>query len=73
MVSHSLHRKEINYLQERCVVLEAQVEQHISTEESYENQIHALQQSVENLENQLRAVTEEKVRKMNCNYLNVVV
>lgn len=56
-----LFKKEINYLQERCSVLEAQVEQHISTEESYEKQIHALQQSLGNVENELRSVTDEKV------------
>lgn len=49
------------YLQDRCSVLESQIEQHISTEEAYEGEISSLTNSLANIEAQLRSTNEEKV------------
>ena len=50
----------MNYLQERCSVLEDQIEQHISNEEKYENQINNFVKSVNQLQNQVNGITTEK-------------
>ena len=54
--------QELVYLQERCTSLEGEIEQHINTEESYENEIASLTKSLTNLETQLRSCIEEKVK-----------
>lgn len=53
-------QKEVNYLQDRCAAFQSEVEQHISTEESYESQMAALTKSLANLESQLGICSEEK-------------
>lgn len=52
--------QELTYLQDRCAVLESEIEQHISTEESYESEISSLTKSLANIEAQLRICNEEK-------------
>ena len=55
-----LFLQEVTYLQERCSVLEDQIEQHISNEEKYENQINNLIKSVNELQNQVNSTSTEK-------------
>ena len=50
----------MTYLQERCSVLEDQIEQHINNEEKYENQINNLIKSVNELQNQVNCTNTEK-------------
>ena len=51
----------MTYFQERCSVLESQIEQHINNEESYEGQVNEFIKSVADLQNQLTATNNEKV------------
>ena len=51
----------MTYLQDRCAILEQQIEQHINNEEAYESQINDLMKSVSELQNQLQTTNGEKV------------
>jgi len=53
-------QQEVVYLQEKCSVLESQIEQHINNEESYECQVNEFIKSVADLQNQLAATNTEK-------------
>jgi len=56
-----IHKEQqVAYLEDRCVALEHEIEQHISREESYENQLATLTQSVANMDAQLRNTNDEK-------------
>ena len=60
--------QEVVYLQEKCSVLESQIEQHIDNEESYESQVNEFIKSVADLQNQLAATNTEKVSLMSNNF-----
>ena len=64
-IDNDFFYQENDYLQGRCSVLESQIEQHISNEESYESQINNLMNNINTLENQLQTANDENVSEAN--------